>query len=167
MTHGGSDFETREVELGPSNDKFIVVEKGVEPDEMLVLNPRQYRDRMTIPDLPDPPKTAPGPGKKKGKGKGGGGGAKAGPPSIADIVERIIGANDSDEDGKLSAEEIASMEGPQDMVKAADTNGDGSVDKTELTISMAKRRAQREAEGGGGPPGAGGGRPGGPPRGGE
>lgn len=47
---------------------------------------------------------------------------------------------DTDSDGKISAEEIAAID-PQRSgnIKAADSNGDGSVSRAELLQGMKKR----------------------------
>ncbi|MCB1134496.1 MAG: hypothetical protein KDN05_25515, partial [Verrucomicrobiae bacterium] len=177
VTHGGSNFETRQVKVGASNDKFLVVEDGVKEGETVVLNPRMYRDRMDIPkDLaPVTPKVVPGNGKSKGKGKGKGkggdvagggpggpGGAGGdGPPSPAAIVGRIMDGADTNGDGKLEQGEIDAMdERGRAMAGGADANSDGVVDRGELMAAVAKRMAERRASGGG--PGGPGGGPGGP-----
>ncbi|MCA9178546.1 MAG: HlyD family efflux transporter periplasmic adaptor subunit [Planctomycetales bacterium] len=180
VTHGGSNFETRQVKVGASNDKFLVVEDGVKEGETVVLNPRMYRDRMDIPkDLaPVTPKVVPGNGKSKGKGKGKGkggdvagggpggpGGAGGdGPPSPAAIVGRIMDGADTNGDGKLEQGEIDAMdERGRAMAGGADANSDGVVDRGELMAAVAKRMAERRASGGGpGGPGGGPGGPGGP-----
>ena len=196
LSKGGMNFETQKVEIGASNDKFLVVDKGLEEGDQLVLNPRQYRELMDIPDSPDPPADLPegkafgGKKDKKdgdkggppvaggpanagggGRGPGGPGGGPGGPPSAEGMVARIMERADTDGDGKLSSDEVNAMEERgRNMVQGADENGDGDIDRSELTRAAAKRVAQwsasgggpgRGGPGGGGPGGPGGGRPGG------
>ncbi len=51
-----TSFETREVQMGNSNDKTLTIESGLQEGEYIVMNPRRYLDLMQIPDIPDPPK---------------------------------------------------------------------------------------------------------------
>ena len=56
------------------------------------------------------------------------------------IVTRSMERNDTDGDGKLSAEEISAIDGQfRDGVQAADTDGDGSVTRAELMKSIQQR----------------------------
>jgi hypothetical protein len=79
------------------------------------------------------------------------------------MVDRAL-ESDADKDGKLSKEEITQMdERRQQMVATADSNSDGFVDRSELTIAAAgavkrmqeMRKAAGGAEGGAGGPGGG------------
>jgi len=46
-------YETRELTLGASNDKFAVINDGIEEGEEVVLNPRGHREKLQLPDLPE------------------------------------------------------------------------------------------------------------------
>ncbi len=89
----------------------------------------------------------PGGGRQGGGGRPGGGGGRegggtggGGMPSPTEIVKRSFQNNDTDGDGKLSAEEIGAMDASrQGMVRAADANGDGSVTRAEMTSAIKKR----------------------------
>lgn len=94
----------------------------------------------------------PGGGPWNGGGPGGGppaagfGGGPAGPgggggmPSPIEMVSRTMQRSDADGDGKLSADEIATIdERFRSGVADADANGDGEVTRAELTASMQKR----------------------------
>ncbi len=48
--HG--QWTAREVKAGPTNDKFFVVEEGLEEGEQVALNPRAYVDYVSLPKLP-------------------------------------------------------------------------------------------------------------------
>lgn len=111
--------------------------------------------------------SSPGPGapdgsaggeRSKGKSKGKGGGSF----SPAMIVDRALEESDTDKDGKISAAELASMEDRRkQMLEGADANGDGFMDRAEMTTAataaMARMRERMEAGGGGPTPPAGGG----------
>lgn len=56
---GGENWEPRKIVLGPANDKFAVVESGLEVGDMVTLSPRRFLDRVKLPDLP-PQKGPPG-----------------------------------------------------------------------------------------------------------
>ncbi|MFP6676864.1 MAG: efflux RND transporter periplasmic adaptor subunit [Pirellulaceae bacterium] len=50
---GEQVYETREIEIGASNDKHVTIEVGLEVDDRVVLNPRAHLDKFQMPDLPD------------------------------------------------------------------------------------------------------------------
>ena len=187
LVQNGEKYETREVQIGSSNDKVITIEGGLSENDAVVMNPRGMGSLLKLPDLPDPllttaggdiARTKPGEGVvpfaivpgglgggdagaggSKGKGKGKGGRGNITP---AMLVERYL-ESDADKDGKLSQEEIAAMDDRAKRgVADADKNADGVLDRTELTVAAAAA-VQRMGEGGrrGGPGGGGG--PGGAP----
>jgi hypothetical protein len=101
---------------------------------------------------------APGGERPKGKGKGKG----KGNFSPATMVDRTLETGDADKDGKISTAELASLDDrAKQMLDGADANGDGFMDRAEMTTAasaaMARFRQQMEAAGGGGSPPAGGG----------
>jgi hypothetical protein len=53
LIKNGPQFETREVQVGSSNDSFMTIESGLEEGEVVVLNPRGHAGKLEIPDLPD------------------------------------------------------------------------------------------------------------------
>lgn len=98
-----------------------------------------------------------GPG---GGGPGGGGPGGGGRPDINTIVTRIMESSDADGDGKISAEEMQSLEGPRaEMMKSADVDGDGAVSRAEIMRAMQQRMSSGGGPGGGGGGGFGGGGP--------
>lgn len=84
----------------------------------------------------------PGGGGRQGGPGGGGPGAGGGASKMIDMAMQ----NDSDGDGKLSADEIKAIDSRfQSAVTGADSDGDGSVTRAELTKMMNKM-----SQGGGG-----------------
>lgn len=180
-------FETREIEIGATNDTMATIKSGLTENEAVVLNLRSHLDLM---DLPDPEEVetesltdqlakqgiqteiADGPSNEAaardaagaaaggaGSGAAGGSPGGGGMPSAADMVARTFGQYDTNNDNLLSADEVAAM---PDMAKQgakdADTDGDGSISKQELTVAMAKvvARIRERMSAGGGPGGPGG-----------
>jgi HlyD family secretion protein len=45
-------WEARKVECGPTNDRFFVIESGLQEGERVALNPRRYIDQVKLPKLP-------------------------------------------------------------------------------------------------------------------
>jgi HlyD family secretion protein len=170
------DLETRPIECGSSNDKFMVVTGGLQKGERVVLNPRS-REELELPDLPDPvsvvetvappatqlvaAQTPGGPrGGPAGAGGGPGGAGPAGPGggrpgggfTPAAMVERTLAEYDANHDGKLQATEIQQMPAERGgRLAEADTNKDGDVDRAELTAASAKfvQMMRQQAAGGG------------------
>jgi hypothetical protein len=142
-------FRAREVQLGPSNDKFVVIEGGLDEGEKIVLNASAFRDK--VEDLPDVPgvSIARGPGRKK---------APAGLPpeqiarkqreATAEAAEeaRLIFAQcDKDHDGFLTSAEIP--EPWRSRLQSVDTNHDGKIDLAELTVAIARAAVANNAGG--------------------
>jgi HlyD family secretion protein len=178
LVQNGDRFETREINIGATNDKFVTVKTGVKTDEHVVLDPRNHLDKMEIPEIreeddrsrlvalsnePLPAKTASSvgglPGGAEGGGAGGrsGGGGGAGGMNADAIAGMIMQRMDTNSDGKLSKEEVAGEERMKTAFNDYDTNQDGSVDSKELAAGMKKRMASMGAggPGGGGPGGRG------------
>jgi HlyD family secretion protein len=181
LVQSGERYETREVNVGSSNDKVITIEGGLAENDAVVMNPRGMGNLLVLPDLPDPvpaggvadiARTKPGEaivrpvadaggkgGGEKGKGKGKG----RGNFTPAMLVERYL-ESDADKDGKLSKDEVAAMdERRKQGVADADKDSDGFLDRTELTVAAAAAaQRMREMKGGGGGEGRGGEGRGGP-----
>jgi HlyD family secretion protein len=171
LVHTGGGFETREIEIGATNDKFVTVKSGVKTAETVVLDPRNHLDRMEIPEIreeddrsrlvalsnePLPTKTPASVVASGGAGAGRSGGGAGGGMNADAIAGMIMQRMDTNSDGKLSKEEVAGEERMKSAFTEYDTNQDGSVDSKELTAGMKKRMASMGAGGpGGGGPGAG------------
>jgi RND family efflux transporter MFP subunit len=185
LVQNGTSFETKEVQVGSSNDKVITIEGGLAENDSVVLNPRGLGSLFDLPDLPDPTptqlaeieRTKPGEaavrpasvaggggaggagsgGADGGKGKGKGRGGR-GNFSPATLVDRYL-ESDVDKDGKLSKDEITALdERAKEALADADRNADGFLDRAELMTAASQamaRMRERMGAGGGGPPGGG------------
>lgn len=178
VTDGESKPEKREVLLGVTNDKFVEVKDGVAVGDTALLNPRAIVDEArklgeeenldvnkrfgeVRPAGPSATRErsggggpgAPGTRRPGGPSGGGPGGGSGGPPNF-----------DKDGDGKISRDEAP--ERMKSFFDRIDANGDGFLDKSEMS-KMRRPGAGGQPGGGspgGGPPGGGapGGRPGQP-----
>ncbi len=50
ITRDRLGFQAREIKVGPSNGKFVVVREGVEANEQVVLGAATYRKEVTLPE---------------------------------------------------------------------------------------------------------------------
>lgn len=49
LAHSAAGLEAKQVQVGPTNDKFVVVEAGLRGDEEVVMAPQQFVDRVALP----------------------------------------------------------------------------------------------------------------------
>jgi HlyD family secretion protein len=176
---GPNKWKTVEVQIGATNEKFVTINEGLAKGDLVVLNPRSHLSKMEIPDFPEvenreelakvvaaanatrakevlalgvkdpsasdkiPPTEARGPATGEGA------------PSPGAVVTRIFQRLDTNTDGKISLEEAASDERTAGRFSETDKNGDGLLDRAEMTSGMAARMS-RGAGGTGGPGGPGG-----------
>ncbi len=174
LVQKGKEWETREIKIGATNDKFVTVGEGITPQEMVVLDPRNHLDKMKIPEIKEvddreslakiaatvpPPMSGAdsrsGRGGPRPDGPSGGGPPNAGgnmdPNALAAVM---ISRMDTNTDGKLSLLEVADNERIKNSFSDYDTNKDGSIDQAEIIAMLSKRMAS-----GGGGSGAGRGAP--------
>ncbi len=179
LVRDGEKWNTREIKIGATNDKFVTVKEGIQPNDNVVLDPRNHLDKMDIPEIqeeddrsklvamsnaPLPKSTAPESGPQGAGGAGAAGGARggagggAGGMSPDAIVGMIMQRMDTNTDGSLSQEEVASDDRMKSSFGDYDANKDGKVDRSELAAGFKKRMAAMGAGGPGGPGGGGSGR---------
>ncbi len=135
--HDKDGLRRHEVTIGPSNEKFVVIEQGLDVGQKIVLNAAAYREQIELPELPPDRRNGMRPAEKTK------GGAKSGrkPPNP---VERF-NALDTDGDGKLTGDELQAL--PAAVRPAtADTDGDGAVDRTEFIKAAGRRRETQRRE---------------------
>lgn len=53
LVKNGENYETREVEIGSTNDKTAVINSGLQKDEQVVMNPRGYPNYLQLPAIAD------------------------------------------------------------------------------------------------------------------
>jgi hypothetical protein len=176
LVRGKDKWDTREIKIGATNDKFVTVKDGVAANDNVVLDPRNHLDKMDIPEFEDEddrsklvamsnepmPKSAPAGAGAPGAGAGAGGpgagrpGAQGGAPSADSIVTIMMQRLDTNSDGSISQEEAAAEERVKNSFSDYDSNKDGKVDRAELSTVLRKRMAAMSG-GAGGPPGGAGG----------
>jgi HlyD family secretion protein len=123
----------------------IPVASGVEdgPSGPIGSEGRKGEKGSGAPGRGSPPTGLGGPSGPGAGGPGAGGPSGGGAPDVNTIVARSMERSDTDGDGKLSPDEINSIdENRRAGVLAADTDGDGSVSRAELTASIKKRMAE-------------------------
>jgi hypothetical protein len=54
LVYDNGAFEAREIEIGSANDKFVVIESGMKPNETVVMNPRRWLTKVSLPEPPEP-----------------------------------------------------------------------------------------------------------------
>lgn len=156
------DWQLLPVRLGPSNDKFVVIEAGLEAGQQIALNAAALREELDLPPLPN---RGPGQGRPADRGPqpptpGGrpyaagapgpsspspsNGQAAAGspsqnqPPRPSEIVKQLFSQFDKNQDQYLDNTEVPSQFEP--MFSEADSNGDGRLSRAELTTIVARFR---------------------------
>jgi hypothetical protein len=74
-------WEAREIKPGPTNDKFFVVNSGLNEGDQVAMNPRAYRDEVNLPKLSpaDAQRAVP----QRGNGQSGKNGAQNAPAQDA------------------------------------------------------------------------------------
>jgi multidrug efflux pump subunit AcrA (membrane-fusion protein) len=175
VEHGGKNYclmydkatgwSKKEVKIGSTNDKMVVIEEGLEEGDKVVMGASKHREKVKWPKLETIPGAATaeqsaegGPGRAPAaggrSGRPGGGPAGGGQPNPAQVFKGL----DKNSDGKLTEDEAP---GPmKSNFASVDKNSDGSVDVAEFTAAMRAFSAGR-GQGGAARGGAGGARPGG------
>jgi HlyD family secretion protein len=182
------EWEAREVTIGSSNYKFVVIEerkegedKGLREGEKVVMGAFTYRDKLDLPELDSEQqvrgKSGPGSGNQEKAAQGGDAGrtgqpstkpgagqagakpgGQGGPGGARPDPAQFFKSSDTNGDGKLEKSEMPSF--LQSRFADLDKNSDGFVDKSEFNAVVA---AMRAAGGGGGQRPGGGRRPEGAP----
>ena len=165
----GKGWRAQEVELGASNEKFVVVTDGIDPQARVSMTPASLLDEVDLPEIIlDGEQMVADSGDISGRyvstnaattteaesdddstseerqGSLGGG------MNAATIVAAMFSSSDANKDGKLTEDEMPDRF--RDSFSETDANSDGGIDRAELTTAIQKRMQNR---GGGGGPGRG------------
>jgi len=54
LVKNGLKWDTREITIGATNEKMVTISDGLQEGEEIALNPRQYMELLTLPELEDP-----------------------------------------------------------------------------------------------------------------
>ncbi len=166
LIRSGSSWETRELKIGATNEKFVTIKDGLTVGDQVVLNPREHLTLMKLPEieevsdrekLAEIAASAPPPSQSRGRGEfadapnggaaggrpsggaGGPGGAGMDPAAIASMsIQRL----DTDSDGKISKDEASQDERMSGRFSEVDTNNDGFIDAGEMAASLRKMMQQ-------------------------
>jgi len=164
------DGELRQIEVGSTNDKMIVVKKNLQPGDTVALNAAALREEYDLPETPAKPEAkillassedASPPvreaGQKRdampgdaGRGPAGNGepqGRKrrSGPPDAAKgdfaaVSGQMFAQLDKDGDGRIAKSDLP---GPlQARMATADTNKDGFIDRQEWSAAARTYAAE-------------------------
>ncbi|PHS08367.1 MAG: efflux transporter periplasmic adaptor subunit [Blastopirellula sp.] len=160
--------EAREVKIGSSNSKFVVIKEGITANDRVARNPRNFLDQVDLPEVDfqkeemiakhaklDQQKRA-----KRGrnvsteeKKKPVSPSAKAVLPSTEAVsptakaaIDRLFTRFDKDADGVLSSEELSSKDAQP--FSNADADGNGTVERKEFDISVLQLANSTDDKGG-------------------
>jgi len=152
----GEGYRAREVEIGSSNDKVVVIREGLEEGEQVVLNAAAYRREVDLPELPAETVLAMD---RRGRspGEGAEGETASGQAAGGDRVSQMISRLDANGNGQLELDELPPA--MRSVAAQADANDDNVLDRQELAAAVARMSADGppgdRLEGPGGPEGRG------------
>lgn len=143
----------REVRLGSTNDKVVVIREGIEAGQEVVLNAAAYRDQVEVSDLPALPerprdtllaRTPAAPAQSNGghapsparEGPSPGKALAAGNNSL-EKLEQLFRDYDKGSQGRVRLADIPKK--VRSHFSKADRNGDGVVDRSELAAVIQHR----------------------------
>jgi multidrug resistance efflux pump len=154
VLHDKGHWKARKVEVGSTNDTVVVIHRGLAPGEKVVLHANAYRDKL---DLPEPRKNNSIESEARGRRLPSPTEAPSvvnrrqeSPPTASTMVDGILKRLDRNGDGRLQEDEWS--EQMKTRAKAIDANGDGVIDRAELTAALGRMAGR-------GRPGAPGGKP--------
>jgi multidrug resistance efflux pump len=135
LQSGGGQWQLREVDVGLHNENMVVIRSGLEASDVIAENPRKYKELVEWPQPSEKQSDSPAAEQLAGAKRGAPGpppGENGGRPRSGGMMERL----DANQDGKLSADEVATIPDPQrSRLMQADANQDGALDQAELAAA--------------------------------
>jgi len=158
--HGGKYYcvvresgtlRAREVSIGSTNDKSVVIRQGLDEGQQIVLNAAAFRGKVDLPELTaekgsdrrnglnrraagnGPPPSGPTGGKPAEARPAAAGEKKVDPAAAA---AKMFAQFDRNGDGRLDKDEIP--QAMQSQLMAADANGDEAVDQSEFRAAASR-----------------------------
>jgi hypothetical protein len=142
LVQDGTKWQARPVSIAASNEKFVAVSEGVDVGDVVAMNPRELTPQVSFPPPVNPPAESavamvaqtdpPAPRQPSRSNDPPQQGADA-----AAIVDRIFQRMDANQDGKIAKDELPAEQASR--LSAADSNGDGAIDRAELQQSIQQR----------------------------
>lgn len=146
ILHQGDEWTAQPIEIGRTNDKFVIIREGLQAGREVVLNTANYRDRLQWPETPAESPGTPSPGAVASSDAGKEKGTDPPAPSAELAVARAPSGDasgptfqqlDQNRDGKLQADELP--ETIRLFFASADTNHDGSLDRDEFLAVLNRQ----------------------------
>ncbi len=174
---GQQRLEARQIQIGSTNDSFVIVDDGLSDQDHVLLHPRDYTDEVKLPEvaivsaeekirelptIEDDPQDdeageavarterPQGDQAQDGQARGG---MDFSQMSAGQLAAGMFERYDADKDGKLNREEMP--ERGRENFDNTDSNSDGFVDRTEMIAALNKLKQRMAGAGAGGPPAAG------------
>ena len=152
VVRDGSGFRAKQVTIGSTNDKVVVIHEGIDEGEEVVLNAAAYRREANLPEPLEEPVAARVRSDGSPASQQEADSERSAQPTASQRVEEMLERMDSNGNGQLELDELP--EGMRSVMSEADTNGDGVIDRQELAAGIARMpaggRSGGRGQGGGG-----------------
>ena len=145
---GDSAWEVREVRLGGTNEKFVVVKEGLSAGETVALGAAALRDKVELPELPLEPSARPMLAETPGAASPVAVGPAAKPgglPQASPTGAKPRSGKRADDKGDKRDDSINSPAQLAKLFDEADKNRDGKLDRTEVPARFASLLATADA----------------------
>jgi len=146
---GSAEWEAREVKVGATNDKFVLVKEGLSRGETVALGVAALRDKVALPELPPEPPAKP----MLAEARGAVSPAVAGPAAKPGGLAQARPAGAKPPSGTKPDTKGDKPEGKEDsasrlakLFDEADRNHDGKLDRTEVPAQFAPLLATADAD---------------------
>jgi len=140
VVRGEGEWKAQEVQIGSTNDKFVVIRDGLQEGQQVVLNAAAYREKVALPEVPPENARLAARGRRSGGGPGGAGpdkGPRGGPAAeAAEFARRFMEQYDKNHDGRLTIDDLP--EQLRSRFPMADANRDGFLDRNEAAVLLSR-----------------------------